>query len=326
MENLSVEIRVPVSPTPEFALMISVLSCSLRRYSNIPDLRIQAYIGAPSSDLVATETLAEWLTPEISPVIVDSAKFDARSFHATGAARLTQRSNADVVILMDADTVVCGDLLDICKQTLSLPSISGVIAHVAPLSQLDWHRAFSEIGAVPQFPFRYTGWPYMFPSKGIPLSPSLAAAPAYFNFGFIATTKELLEQVGGHFDRCFDIVERLFPGLMFNSQMALTLAAADAGVPSRSLPMRYNFPNDFRLEALHPEQLRQARIIHLLRRSQGVDKYELYREVEALRAFVADAWRWAGAAARARNVVQEVLAEVEEKGVPDGLAQPSWAW
>lgn len=325
MTGLDVEIRVPVSPTPEFALMLSVLSSSLRCHSGIPDPQITVFIGAPETQVAASKALAEWMAPDMSPVIIDTAEFEKRSFHATAARRVTWKSNADVVILVDADVVICGDLTEICQQTVISPAISGVIAHLPPFSSSEWYRVFSEIGVTPRFPFRYSGWPYM-KREEFPTSRSAVEAPAYFNLGFVVTTSSLLADVSGHYESCAASVERLFPDFMFRSQVAFTMALEKARVPVQAIPMRYNFANDYRLEALYPDELRDARLIHLLRRNQGLDKHQLYKGLDTLAEFVAEPWRWAGATARARDVVDDVLFEVEKKGIPDGLAEPVWAW
>jgi hypothetical protein len=113
---------------------------------------------------------------------------------------------------------------------------------------------------------------------------------------------------------------------MFRSQIALSLAIEKAGVPHRAIGMRYNFPNDVHLEALHPEELKHVRLVHLLRREQGFDKQQAYRNVDSLRELAASGWRTAGALERARAMIAEVLPEVEAKPLPDGLAPTRWLW
>ena len=221
--------------------------------------------------------------------------------------------------------VACGQVGDLVADLVASPAVAGVIAHGPPLSLEQWARMYAHIGAgSPTFSYRYTGWPYMWPKREY--SPAELRAPPYFNFGFVAMTAAILTSVREHYWKCSRGVAELFPEVIFRSQIALTLAIEKAGVPHRAIGMRYNFPNDFRLEVLYPDELKHARLIHLLRREQGFDKQEAYRDVDSLREFAASGWRTAGALERAREMIAEVLPDVEAKPLPDELAPARWRW
>jgi len=51
----------------------------------------------------------------------------------------------------------------------------------------------------------------------------------------------------------------------FRFQIALTLAIQKLGLPTRALPLRYNFPNDPQFDQKYPEELMNLRILHYLR-------------------------------------------------------------
>ncbi len=324
--DVSVEFRIPVSPTRHFALMLSVLSRSIEKFGGLHRPRIRAMIGASANQEDACHILAAWLAPEMLSTILDHAEFDDRSIHATSAKRLTLDTDADVVVLMDADTVVCGNLSQLCRQIKASPVVSGVVAHVQPCSHAHWCLMHEKLGLRVSFPYRYTGWPYMWNSDVA--SSDEITAPAYFNLGFVVFAREHLARIGAEYQACLDVAAQMLPKsrLMFQSQVALTLAIAKSGAGVSSIPMRYNFPNDYRLEALFPAELNQAKMIHLLRTTQGLNKHELYSSIESLERFVAESWRWAGANSRARHVVEEVLDDVKRKGLPEGLAEFEQIW
>ena len=47
--------------------------------------------------------------------------------------------------------------------------------------------------------------------------------------------------------------------------MALALAVAKSGVPARTLPLRFNFPNQRAFDLAHPAELADVRFLHYLR-------------------------------------------------------------
>jgi len=305
--------------------MVSVLFHSLNKACGIDDFHLTALIGAPTGEEAASAAFAEWLAPEIRSVIVDPNSYDAHGFHASAGQRFELPTDADLVVCLDADMVACGDLTELVADIVESPAIAGVIAHVQPLSHQQWAEAYAKTGSgTPTFPYNYSGWPYMWPKDR--RSPGAIQAPPYFNFGFVAIPAEILLTIREHYWQSSQTIERLFPGNMFRSQIALTLAIEKAGAPHTEIGMRYNFPNDFMLEALHADELKEARLIHLLRRNDLFDKQQAFRDMKSLNAFVATEWETAGALERARQMIAEVLPAVEAMSLPDKLAPTHWLW
>ena len=333
-----IEIRVPVSPSPEFALMLLVLHRSIRYRSAVPDLTLKAIIGAEIGQQTAAHAFAGWISRYMAVDLVDSAEFDHQGIHATANRRLTLGVDSDVaaVILMDADMIVCNSLAPALDLDPEKPEIGGVIAHVPPkMTVADWGELFRVLDIPsPAMDCRYTGWPSMFP-PGLQTDESAAIAPPYFNYGFIVLSRSAIESVrrcllhsGDHYR---EALERLYPGsAMFHSQIRLTLAITEIGIPYQTLGMRYNFPNDARLEALHPLELADARVIHLLRRSDAYDKQLIYRDFQSLQNFVAKALQDTGAVnVAARSVAPllgEIRAELDRHPLPLELAPAHWQW
>ena len=60
-----VEIRVLASPTLEFALMLSVLNLSLKKFCGLKDFSLTVFVGNPPEDAIHAAVFAEWLSPNI---------------------------------------------------------------------------------------------------------------------------------------------------------------------------------------------------------------------------------------------------------------------
>lgn len=321
----TIEIRILASPTKEFALMTSVLYQSLVAYSNLENFKLVVFIGASRSEQDAASIFAKWLEPNIQSVIIDPDAFESQGIHATAARRIEEKSSADLIICMDADMVVCGDINDITLQILQSRAVAGVIAHIQPLTHSDWTLLYKNAQLdAPSFPYRYTAWPYMWPSDM--LHRDAMRAPPYFNYGFVAIPAELHTTVTTNHKEARQVVASLFPESYFGAQIALTLAIEKAKAPHSAIGIRYNFPNDYMLEALHPNELTEARIIHLLRRNELFDKHETFKDLDSLRSFIDNEWRTAGALEYARRIIKKIFPEIEANPIPTGLAPTHWLW
>src|SRR5262249_43627969 len=118
----------------------------------------------------------------------------------------------------------------------------------------------------------HPGWGYFFQDE------SLRFCPPYFNLGVLAAPAAVMRSIGSAiYDlmAAADGIERT----NYRVQLAVSLAVTKLGLPFRALPFRWNFVNDPLLEALHAEELRDVRIIHLLRRHQ-LYKADLYASLE----------------------------------------------
>jgi hypothetical protein len=253
-----------MSPTPSFLYQLRCLTHSLRRFGGAyRDAPVIAIVGADRVD----EGLAArmpWLAANgIELRWVPDAEFAALGLHAAGAARLKQHFRSDMVLFLDADTLIRRPLDDLINRTHKDRVIAGVIAHCSPL--IDWGRedadwsslfALCELPA-PRLEHEHTGWGYMFSD------PRYRHCPAYFNYGVVAAPAEAISEIGQvavrHLVRLREIV-----GGYFDAQLALTTAIAELGLPTRALPMRYNMANQPLIEAIHRTEVDEAVILHLL--------------------------------------------------------------
>jgi hypothetical protein len=281
----TLEVHVPGSPTPVFLNMVRCLALSLRHFGG-------AYRDAPViftvGDRQEDHTLADrhsWLRDTgIEVRWVPPATFRERVFFATGNQRFQYRHKADVVLMLDADTLIAGPLDELIDDVARHGHLAGVIAHARPFRadpSMSWEGVFHYCGLErPRLDHEYTGWGYM------DTDPRHRHCPPYFNAGVLCGPGPLFNEIGAVIDRLARQAAECTGELYFQNQMALALAIAKLGVPTRALPMRYNFPNDPLLEALHADEIPHARILHMLRNNQSVNKNDVFAASDRLASFI----------------------------------------
>jgi hypothetical protein len=194
---------------------------------------------------------------------VDPDSFASLGMYATGATRLKHRFQSDVVLLLDADTLIRRPLDGLVERVYRNQCVAGTIAHTSPLLDCkleppSWQRLFEIAGlGEPQLAFEHTGWGYYFNDPG------LRYCPAYFNYGVIAGPARMIAEIAPVSER-YLLRLREIMGSYFDAQLALTLAIAQLAIPVVALPLRYNMPNHPYLEALHATEVEPAVILHLL--------------------------------------------------------------
>lgn len=170
--------------------------------------------------------------------------------------------NADLSILCDADVAVLAPVAPMAEELVAAQALGGVIAHYhfpwegrERNAGQDW-RDISQavLGREIDRPNRYTLLEPDHPSE----------APFYINYGMFAGPPKLLADFHAH-DLTLrpKVAARL--GEWWAPQVSLSLTCADLGLPTRALPMRYNFANDPRADRLYPEEMSQIVFLHYLR-------------------------------------------------------------
>jgi lipopolysaccharide biosynthesis glycosyltransferase len=213
-----------------------------------------------------------WVGPEL---------FADRSYFSTAVERWRHPSNSDVHVSLDADTIVLGALDPLIAQCQACPAVYGMVTHISPLQDhQSWGDYFASYGLPsPETPFEHTGWGYM------ETRPSHRFCPPYFNLGVIVGPTAMMRQIGGHIYDAMDASDRVLT-TSYKCQIGLTLAIAKCGLPAVCLPCRWNFANDVNLEALHPEEAREARVIHYLREHQAIDRESMFNHREGMLRFL----------------------------------------
>ncbi len=257
----SVEIRIPISANTRFLRQVNYFLKSLQLYGGPLGKKAKCVLIA-SRDSPYQDLSTEYSWLDQYNVDVHWAKqdlFDKYHFHGTIAERLQFKSEADVVILLDADVLICGPLDDIIKETFRFQKLSGFIAHVSPFegqrasysSNKEW---WSEIFAranldLPPFENMHTGWGLFSKNK------KFRSCPFYFNHGFIIAPRRHFDQMGSTFTEDLDIVGSINESY-FKSQIANTLSFVRHDIPCETLSINYNFPlhvSDYKMRALNPD-------------------------------------------------------------------------
>jgi hypothetical protein len=221
--------------------------------------------------MAANDVAVRWVEEEL---------FHRETWFGTACERFRHDFSSDVVLMLDADTLIAGPLDELIETAWRSTAVCGVVAHVPPLSSRDqWLEIYRRCGLGPlKTPCEHTGWGYMFSD------PTLRYCPPYFNLGVLAAPATMARAIGSEIYELMTVVDQV-QRTSYRVQLAVSLAITKLGLSFRALPFRWNFVNDPLLEALHAAELDDVRIIHLLRRHQ-VHKDEVYASLENVDAML----------------------------------------
>jgi hypothetical protein len=261
MMNYELEVRVPISPTPDFFRRVHFMAASLQRLeAKLGSYLLVVCVGGDVQpyDLYEAE---RW--SKNYPVIwhwVDRGRYQRDSFWETSREIFRQPIRGRIVMCADADVIFVRDFSDLLRELEAAPAVAGVIAHAPPirgpaLAGL-WPR-LCEGYKVPLPPpvHEYTGWNFMTRDR---------MTPVYYNFGMVLVPARLMEVLSPEMEPADDFVNANLE-TFFRFQIALTLAIQKAGLPRRALRLRDNFPNDPQFDERYPVELEEIRILHYLR-------------------------------------------------------------
>jgi len=278
----TLEVHVPVSPTRTFLNMAHYLTRSLRvRGGRYRDAPIVLTVGAEERDPDLARNHPWMADNGVEVRWVDQELFARETWYATACERFRYEFKSDVVLALDADTLIAGPLDELVAEAHRTGAVCGVVAHIPPFSRREqWQQLYDSCGLGElKTPCEHTGWGYMFQDE------SLRYCPPYFNLGVLAAPAAVMRSLGGaiyELMTAVDAVERI----IYRVQIAVSLAVTRFGLPFHALPFRWNFANNPDLEAIHASELDDVRIIHLLRKHQ-IHKDELYASLDNVEAMLA---------------------------------------
>jgi hypothetical protein len=218
------------------------------------------------------------------------AEFAALGLRASVVGRFKRGFRSDMVLFLDADTLIRRPLDDLVDAAYQQQALCGVIAHTTPLvvgrlEDADWARVFAICGLpAPRLDFEHTGWGYM--GWGYTLNDDrYRFCPAYFNAGVIVAPAALLTAIAPVY--C-DHLTRLIADMAsdWDAQIAISTSICQVGAPVRTLPFRFNMQNVPLLEAIHHKEIDHAVILHLLA-EQHFRRVETFASLASLEAFLA---------------------------------------
>lgn len=287
----SVEFHVPISPNENFFTMSHYLAASLRRRGGwLARSPVVITVGADCSPYDLYDENPWSRRYPIRWVWVNRDLFREKTFFATALERFRADFASDVVIMLDADLLVVGDLSDLVRQVTETRALYGLIAHVSPFllpagatsrpNSAWWEELFlrSALGQ-PEYSCQHTGWGLMFSDA------NYRACPPYFNFGVLAAPAEVMRRLGKVLYDEMANVETVLDTI-FKCQLGLTLAVTRLGIPWRELSPRYNFPNYSSFWSAYPDEGKDLRILHYLGREEGFRKNTDMAGIEAARSFL----------------------------------------
>jgi hypothetical protein len=258
------EIRVPISPTPDFLRRIHFMAASLRKIGGVlADHQFVICVGGDEEPRDLGEDLSWSKNYPITWRWADRERFRRDSYWETSREIFRQPAHGRFVMCADADIIFVRDFSDLLENLERSPAVAGVIAHAPPVRDIAsgelWERLCREYGVpVPPSIHEYTGWNFMVNA------PQHRYTPAYFNFGMVIAPMEIMNKIDKEIGVADEFVNKRL-ATFFRFQIALTLAIQKCGLTSRALPLRYNFPNDPGFDRKYPDELAQVRILHYLR-------------------------------------------------------------
>jgi hypothetical protein len=262
----SLQIHVPISPTPSFFTMVHLLAESVRSFAGqFSGARIIVSIG---EDIDPFDV--ERARPELDPYGVewrwiDRDLFKQHSWFATGLDRWAEPFECDYVLMADADILIMGPLDELTNFLPTPRSVAGVIATKPPFTargkgddETRWPELYRTAGLTPPpFDFPIPGHGSHYPLSGI------AKAPAYYNFGFVIGCNEAMNAIRETFHADY-LVAKEFMQSILAGQAGLGLSIARHQLDAAALPVRYNFWPQDRYLSRFPEDADDVRVLHYL--------------------------------------------------------------
>ena len=274
---MTLEVRVPVSPTPSFLARARLIAASVRRF--YPDAIVTAYVGADADVL---DTLASLPPPDglldykiIARPAFNAWRGTANEYVGTMAARFRPPYRGDHILMLDADCL-CTHRFD---ELFNINAIQGVQAHVPAMSNQEGWRLFHYVGVDPL--------PLVCPYSGAGIMcQSDARGLFYGNSGVLFFPRRFFERMTEHYHQAIEMLRMNMKDSYWFDQIAVALAVAKAGVPTKSLSLKFNFPNQAAFDDAHPEELADCRFLHYLR-TDTVDRDRDFASVAAMQRFIA---------------------------------------
>jgi len=271
------EFRIPISPTDGFFSQVRFFNAALRRFGGPCAESLLTVVVGDHCDIEDVIRRNAWSRPYLVRwVKVPDDIFDRSHYFGTGMFRLLLESDADIIVLSDADTVAVRDISPIGDLLgAGDAAIAGHMAHFPPpdmgqdppilFGESFWHDLFRDFGLpFPDRLFRYS----IDPEGRLPL------APAYFNLGFVAMNQAALAVFAREIFAWEGPINRRITSWMW-VQVAYTLIAYAHRMRIHVLGAEYNAANDDSHFAHNRLDTDSIRVIHYLRVGE-VDRSKIF--------------------------------------------------
>ncbi len=196
---------------------------------------------------------------------------------------------ADVSFICDANTLLLrpfpGAFLDELSKS---PALCGVISYYPPSLMHPGptvvHEGTSPRQFWPQIAGYVLGRPIQLRNCHT-LIRELEPCPFYIECGFMASTPKLLRQLHAQ----LRVVEPRILRIVNNEcheHISIALAVERANLPTRVLPIRFNFPTDRIADQFYPKELDKIILLHYLR-TEFIDGHRIFNEPAEFAKFMA---------------------------------------
>jgi hypothetical protein len=307
---MTLEFRVPISPSAGFFANIRLLAVSLARlgppYSSA---RVLVSVG-DCTELAQVRAANAWASAyPILWRIVPHDLFEAQRYVGTVADGMLESTCADVIVCCDADICPISRFDELFPMlAIERPIVAGLQAHFSPFggsaieNESTWRKTLSGAGLAHQPLFQQYS---MDPAGG------MGCAPPYFNGGFMLFNRLAFERVAPIFNKYQKITVALLGETFFCSQIAFALAIAAAGITTMPLGHAYDCANDDLVFSTGLASEDDIKVIHYLRDDE-FDRRSFLTDPAALHDFLTTPKR-NRVSERLRLHVASLLAEL---GIP----------
>lgn len=275
MPKPSLEVRIAISPRLSMMNAVKIIESSVRCF--YPDALIRVSLGHQRGD-----------TADANGVLPDDIQFrliprdEMEKWHGTGSpylATAADRFSGPFVtshcLVLDWD-VICMRRFD---ELFDHRGLSGMMTHVAPMSQFDWVRLCHGFGLQISEWHEHSGW-------GIMGSPARHSPAGYFNSGMVFGPRAAFEAMQEPYFAAIAYLRRTISDAYWFDQLGLPLGIAAAELETHVLSQRWNFPNQPAFDQAFPDELADVRFLHFLR-TDIVDRAKIFESQESIAAFVA---------------------------------------
>jgi hypothetical protein len=279
---MKIEFRIPVSPDKSFYSQLRLFALSLAKLGEpYSTARIVVCVGnsAQYDAVVEQNSWAKDFPVEWS---VASPEFcEEFNMMSSGLWRYSFPSDADVIILCDADTCVINRFDGLLAQMVRTSSaVAGVQAHYSPFpngsNESSWKRALAAIGQ-DDFMLQHG---YSMEAK-----PCSELSPPYFNYGFVLFNREAFKSLSSIMQESLSTAMSTFPENVFAAQIALSLAIIKKNVFAIMLGHEYNCANDDSIVNGNFVDILCIRVIHYLRTNE-FDRHNFLCDKEKFNEFI----------------------------------------
>jgi hypothetical protein len=263
MKKPSLEVHIPISPNEHFFTMNHYLLESFKVFAGeiYENTKFVFTVGSsePWRDLSKELDWAKdynvewrWLDPKV---------FNKYSYFATAVERFKYKFESDMVLMLDADTMITGSLDNLIQHSYASNLFTGRFTPRSPFRKLKkpdygwWRKIFREAGVKKigkrkeKKGKRYNGKNYHF---FIP----------YFNHGVLLAPSRLMSKIGSTIYDEMEAVERV-KETVYKCQIGVCLAVMRHRIPYQKLPKKFNFTFNFDQYRLIPNDILQdVRICH----------------------------------------------------------------